>query len=426
MKNLLKFLLSALAAVLITTGPSGALLLSVANMVAAEAIHYTCGMHPMIVVDEPGLCPICQMELTVQKNGSDHQDRQIIEIDPTTSQKMGIRTAEAIRRPMTFSIHTVGLVDYEEPGQQAVNTKVSGWVENLMVNQSGQEVDKGQPLLSIYSPELVAAQNELLLAQKNFQKMKKSGFPEAEEDARSLLTASRNRLKFWDISMDQINHLESSGTIERTLVLHAPAKGIVSQKRVRKGEFVTAGQEIMEISSLENIWIYADIYENELSWVKTGQTAEVIFPFLTKPIQGTVTMIYPYLDAATRTIKVRIDLANPGYELKPNMFADVDIKTVPTEPTLSIPVEAVLYTGLQETVFLDLGEGKFKPYQVTTGRQDENGYVEIISGLNVGDRVVTSAQFLLDSESKLREAIQKMLDPVKPQDAQQKELEDLF
>jgi Cu(I)/Ag(I) efflux system membrane fusion protein/cobalt-zinc-cadmium efflux system membrane fusion protein len=413
-------------AALLLTGPTVGRNLPGAAPARAEELSYTCGMHPMIVVDDPGLCPICQMDLTPLKAGTGGTGDQVIVIDPVTSQKMGIRTALAAPTPLVHTIHTVGLVGYEEGGQWAVNAKISGWVDKLLINQSGQEVAKGQPLLDLYSPELVAAQKELLIALKNLRELKGSGFPDAEQDARSLLDSARRRLELWDISASQIKRLESSGRVQRTLTLLAPTEGIVSKKQVRQGEFVQAGAELLEISSLKKVWVYADIYEDEIPWVKVGQQAEVKFPFSSASISGPITRFYPYLDAATRTVKARIELDNAGRELKPDMYADVTIRTEPTAPVLTVPVEAVLFTGIRERVFLALGEGRFEPREVRTGRQDEESKIEIVSGLVSGDRVVTSAQFMLDSESKLREALKKMLNPETPPASQKEELDDLF
>ncbi len=414
-----------LLAGLILLTPSNGKQLFGSSMVFADELRYTCGMHPMIVVDEPGLCPICQMDLTPLKEGTGDQGGQVIVIDPVTSQKMGIRTAEARQIPLVHTIHTVGLVDYAESDQQAVNSKISGWVETLVINQSGQTVKKGQPLLSLFSPELVATQNELLIAVKNLKELEAKGLPDAEEDARNLIFATRRRLELWDISTDQIKHLEATGQVLRALTLYAPAEGIVSKKLVRKGEYVKAGAELMEISSLNKVWVYADIYEDEIPWVKVGQTAEVKFPFSSESVSGPITRFYPYLDAATRTVKARIELDNADRGLKPDMYADVTIHTEPTVPVLTIPAEAVLFTGIRERVFLALGDGRFEPREIRTGLQDENGNIEIVSGLAAGDRVVTSAQFMLDSESKLREALQKMLNPESSDPSRNDDLEDL-
>lgn len=392
----------------------------------AEASKYSCGMHPMIILDEPGICPICQMDLTPLHNagtGAGHNG-QVIEIDPVTSQKMGIRTAMAVRSELVRSIHTVGIVDYEEPGQHAINSKIDGWVETLHVNETGQVVNSGDPLLDLYSPELVAAQEELLLAISNLQALSESGFPEVVADAQRLLDAARRRLDLWDISPAQIQRLEKTGKVQKALTLFAPFSGVVSKKQIREGEFVKAGREMLEISNLSRVWVYAYVYEYEIPWVKVGQFAEVTFPFSSEPISGRISTIYPYLDKRSRTIRARIDLENPGFNLKPDMYADIEIQTEPLPGVISIPAEAVLYTGKQETVFIDLGDGKYEPRQIKVGLQSDSGHVEVNEGIKEGERVVTSAQFMLDSESKLREAMQKMMDV--PADEEQEDLEDLF
>ena len=276
----------------------------------------------------------------------------------------------------------------------------------------------------IYSPDLVAAQEELLLAVKNLKAMNDSGFPNATVDAERLLQSARKRLRLWDISQKQINQLEKSGQAQKTLTIYAPFSGVVSKKQVRDGEYVQAGKELLEISNLSKVWVYAYIYEYEIPWVKTGQHANVIFPFSDTPVMGRISTIYPYLDKRSRTIRARIDLDNADMALKPDMYADVEIQTDPVQGAVSIPAEAVLYTGKRERVFIALGEGKFEPRQVSVGLLDESGYVEITNGVDAGERVVTSAQFMLDSESQLREALQKMLAPA-PEE-QYEDLEDLF
>jgi membrane fusion protein, copper/silver efflux system len=389
-----------------------------------EATQYTCGMHPMVISADPGTCPICAMDLTPMVAGKASQSSRSIHVDPVTSQRMGIRTAKAAIRDLTRKIHTVGLVGYEEPGQHAINSKISGWVEKLYINETGQQVTKGDPLLELYSPDLVAAQEELLLAVRNRKEMKTSGFAEALTDADLLLSAARKRLQLWDIQSRQIKKLEKSGKVLKNLTLYAPTSGIVSRKQIREGEFVSAGKELLEISQITHLWLYADIYEYEIPWVKVGQQAQIKFPFSSDPISGQISTIYPYLEARTRTIKARIDLKNPGLALKPDMYAEVIIDTDPVANALCIPAEAVLYSGKRERVFVALEHGHFEPREVKVGLQDDEGFVEILDGLQAGDRVVTSAQFMLDSESKLREALRKMLEPETT--TEEESLDDLF
>lgn len=434
-------------------------------------VQYTCGMHPFVIQDQPGTCPICGMNLTPMKSvgsaqgaaaerkvkhwispmdptyvreepGKDHMGHDLvpvyeggeggsIQIDPVTIQNMGVRTERASRQNLARTIRTFGLVTYDAPRQYSVNSKIDGWVERLLVNQEGQQVKKGQPLLELYSPELVAAQQEYLLAVQNSKKLAQSPFPEIAESAKRLLEASRTRLKYWDISGRQIDALEQSGQVRKTLTLYSPQSGVVTMKKVMEGMRVMAGEELIQISDLSTVWVNADIYEYELPWVRVGQLARVELPFgQDKVLEGKIAFIYPYLENETRTVKVRIEFPNPGLELKPEMYANVLIETEPVADALAIPENAVLKSGKAQTVFVARGEGKFDPRKVKTGVTNDQGMVQILSGLQEGDLVVTSAQFMLDSESKLREAIQKMMEPKEPAAAPGRQghdgLEDLF
>jgi Cu(I)/Ag(I) efflux system membrane fusion protein/cobalt-zinc-cadmium efflux system membrane fusion protein len=432
--------------------------------------QYTCGMHPFIIQDEPGLCPICGMKLTPLKAGTGGQtaaERKVkhwispmdptyvreesgkdpmghdlvpvyeeggpgggIDIDPVTAQNMGIRTAPVERRDLSRTLRTVGQVTYEESRQYSINSKIDGWIEKLYVNQSGQMVRKGQPLLEIYSPELVAAQQEYLLALDNGRRLAESPFPEIADGARRLTDAARTRLSYWDISEKQIRELEQSRQLRKALTLYSPYGGTVTEKKAFEGMRVMAGEELLQISDISRVWVNADIYEYELPWIKLGQAAMVEMPFAVgKLLEGKITYIYPYLENETRTVKARIEFPNPGLELKPNMYANVRIETQAVQDTLAIPENAVLNSGKGQTVFVALGDGRFEPRTVKTGVSDEEGYVQILAGLNEGEQVVTSAQFMLDSESKLREAIQKMLEPKKELGAApagEADLEELF
>ena len=450
---------------------------------AAEvaAQKYTCGMHPMIITDEPGLCPICNMELTPLKAGGSDPDKpvgerkikywvapmdptfirdepgkspmgmdlvpvyedqaatgSIISVDPVTSQNMGVRMALVTRKDLSRTIRTVGLIGYEEPKQFSINSKIDGWVERLHVNETGQVVKKGAPLLEIYSPALVSAQEEFLLARNNNITLAESPFPAIADGAKRLQDASRRRLKLWDISDRQIARLEKTGEVMNSLTLYAPYDGIVTMKMVREGQFIKGGMELLTISDISKVWVYADIYEYEMPWVKVGQKARIILPYVgSEPIESTVSYIYPFVEPKTRTVKARFDIDNPDFVFKPDMYVNVRLESEPVADALTIPVEAVLHSGEKQTVFVALGDGKFEPRQVKTGMQNDDGDIEIVQGLLEGEHVVTSAQFMLDSESKLREAIQKMLEPQAPSaeahagaerdmDKQDEKMDDLF
>jgi Cu(I)/Ag(I) efflux system membrane fusion protein/cobalt-zinc-cadmium efflux system membrane fusion protein len=480
MKHLLKYF--TLAAVFFAFVASAPLPLP---QVADEHLHwlsaahaaekYTCGMHPMVIVDEPGDCPICGMALTPLKEsgaaaevpagerkikywvapmdptfirdepgkspmGMDlvpvYEDQatggSIISIDPVTAQNMNVRSETVQRRTLQRSIKTIGIVDYMEPRKFSINTKISGWIERLYVDETGQNVKKGQKLLDIYSPELVTAQEEYLLALANFQSVQNSPFPEVVGGARRLLEASRSRLEFWDISSRQIKQLEKAGKASRTLTIHASHKGIVTRKNVENGMFVKSGMELFKIADISRVWVNADIYEYELPWVKVGQQADIVLPFVgNKSLKGKISYIYPYVEAKTRTVTARIELDNRRLELKPEMYVNIRIQSDVIANALSVPIEAVLYSGEKQTVFVALEGGKFEPRQIKTGVQNEEGYIEVVQGLFEGERVVTSAQFMLDSESKLRAAIAKMLEPKKDDSAtrhqsQDESMDDLF
>lgn len=406
---------------------------------AEEETLYTCSMHPFIIQKEPGQCPICGMDLVpLRRSGGRKEDEAssgIITIDPATQQNMGVRTAVVTRRNLSRTIRTVGIVGYDEPRQYSVNTKTDGWIEKLYVNQTGESVRQGQPLLDIYSPDLVAAQQEFLLAVHNNAVLAANPFPEIAKGAENLLKAARKRLEYWDISQEQINALEKNDEINKTLTLYAGNSGVVTRKAVNEGAFVKAGTELFQLSDISHVWIYADIYEYELPWVKEGQEAHVYFPYPRPPIHGRIATIYPYVEARTRTVKARIDVNNADLALKPDMYVNVVLEGQGAKDALTVPSEAVLRSGQRETVFVAVGDGRFDPRPVKTGLESDDGYFQIIEGLHEGEKIVTSAQFMLDSESKLREAVHKFM-PATPDAAPTKapgpaaptqgELDDLF
>ncbi len=350
---------------------------------------------------------------------------------------MGVRTANVEVRDLQRSLRAVGLVAFDESSQYVINSKVEGWIERLHVNVEGQPVRKGQPLLEIYSPDLLAAQQEYLLALDSSRRLATSPFPEVAEGGKRLVEAARNRLRNWDISDSQIEQLEQTRQVRKTLTLYSPYGGTVTMKKALQGMRVMAGEELLQIANLSRVWVNAEIYEQDLPWVKVGQRARVELSYGAGTVfEGKVDYIYPYLAGETRTAKARIIFANPGMELKPDMYANVQIATEAVKGALAIPADAVLRSGQGAVVFVARGDGKFDPRPVTTGATGDDGYVQIRSGLAAGEQVVTSAQFMLDSESKLREAIQKMMEPAAPVAApapaaapatmDKKKLDDLF
>ncbi len=456
-------LIIMLIVVALGIGTAGGLLIAQRSTVSEEVIGkeadtskqlYTCGMHPWIIQEGPGNCPICGMKLTPVKGtpatseakptaerkikywkssmdptyvsdkpGKDQMGMDLIpvyedqlqegaiSVDPVTVQNMGIRTARVEEKELTRTIRTVGNIDYDEELLYTVNSKISGWIEKLYVENTGDPVKKGQPLLEIYSPELVSTQQEYLTAWKNFQQLKDSPYPEARQGAEELLKSTKQRLLYWDISEGQIDQLEENREVKKTMILYSPANGVVTEKNVIEGTAVNIGSELYKIADLSTVWLSAKIYEYELPYIKIGQTAQIELSYFPgEVLSGRVSYIYPYLNQITRDVKVRIELPNPELKLKPEMYADVTIESTLPGKRMVIPEEAVIHSGKREIVFVDAGSGKYSPREVVTGASGEGNVVEIKSGLMPNEMVVVSAQFMLDSESKTQEAIKKMLE----------------
>jgi Cu(I)/Ag(I) efflux system membrane fusion protein/cobalt-zinc-cadmium efflux system membrane fusion protein len=398
--------------------------------------YWKAPMDPTYIRNSPGKSPMGMDLVPVYEDEA--QSGSTISIDPVTIQNMGIRTVQVKKRNLSHIIHTVGLVRYEEPLQYSINTKISGWVEKLYANQKGQKIKKGEALLKIYSPELVSTQQEFLLALHNKKALANNSFPEIAQGARQLLAAARRRLELWDVSKQQIEALEKNQKVQKTITIYSPYSGIITRKDVNEGTYAKAGTELLAISDISKVWVNADIYESDLPWVKTGLKAVVTLPFAdSRKLYGKLTFLYPYMEAKTRTMKARLEFANPGMILKPDMYVNVQIMTRPLRNVLTIPENAVLNSGTSKTVFIALGKGKFEPRQIKTGLAGQNGLVQVRRGLLENEWVVTSAQFMLDSESNLRAAVQSMLEvndkqnkkmkmPAAPKASKKENLNDLF
>jgi len=374
--------------------------------------YWVSPMDPGYVSDKPGKAP-CGMDLVpVYEDAAEAGATPgAIAVSPATVQSMGVRTAKVEVRPLSRDTITVGRVTFDERRLATITTKVNGWVERLYVNATGDPVRKGQTLLSIYSPELVSAQEEYLLALKNYRNMAKSQVAEMADGAKRLLEASQRRLSYFDITPGQIETLKRTGEVKKNLVLISPANGIVTKRLVTQGMYVQMNTPLLEVADLSTVWVDADIYQYELPWIKVGQAVEMSLDYLPgETFSGTIDYIYPYLKEATRTARVRLRFPNPQLKLKPEMFAQVKIKSPVTKEAVVVPTEAVLDTGLKQHVFIALGGGKFEPREVKLGVYGDGNQVrEVVSGLKGGEEVVTSAQFLLDSESRFREAVAQML-----------------
>ncbi|MEW6219179.1 MAG: efflux RND transporter periplasmic adaptor subunit [Thermodesulfobacteriota bacterium] len=370
-----------------------------------KVIYWRAPMNPLEIYDKPGkskmgmdLVPVYEDEVA---GGAD------VTVDPVMQQNMGIRTAVAEKGPLARTIRTYGHVTSDETRTAQVSPKISGWVEKLHVDFTGRIVKKGDPLFDIYSPELVTAQEEYRVALRSL-----AGMP--GDSGRDLLQSARRRLEYWDIPDEEIRAIETTGKARKTLTIRSPFSGVVMMKNVVEGTFVKAGTTVYNIADLSRVWVEAHIYEYELPWVEKGQEARMTLPYEPgREYVGQVAYVYPYLQQKTRDVVVRLEFENPDLDLKPEMYADVRIINQGLGQGLLVPAEAVIRSGERNVVFVTRGDGKFSPREVTLGVTVGGGRVQVLTGLAPGEVVVTSGQFLLDSESKLKEAVQKMREPEK-------------
>lgn len=322
-------------------------------------------------------------------------------------QTIGVTFEPAARQPVEHIIRTVGRVEVDERLLSRVTIKLEGWVEQLFVNFTGEYVKKGQKLFTLYSPELVATQEEYLIALSSSRTLGKSEFPEVARGAQALLASSRRRLLLWDIEPWHIRDLEQTGEVLLTLPIHAPQTGTVINKTAVEGLYTKPGDELYTIADLSHIWIIGDIYEYEMPLIEIGQIATVTLSYVPDiKLQARITFIHPTIDPQTRTGKVRFELDNPGERLKPGMYADVELK-IPLGVRLVVPRNAVLESGERQIIFIHHGGGRLEWREVKIG-QRSGDWVEILDGVLQGEHVVTSANFLIDSESQLKAAIGSM------------------
>ena len=425
--------------------------------VKEEAGHgdglFSCPMHPEILEEGPGSCPICGMDLvpTESETGQAEGDREIlfysnpldpsissevprkdemgmdyvpvyaeeaesvaiqgagVTIDPAIQQNMNVVTQRVQRRDIAHEIRTVGYLNYDQERMVSVTTKYPGFIEKTYVNYIGQPIQKGQPLFEIYSPELVQTEQELLAAVRYVRNL--SAAPEdARGRAEALLEAARQRLLYWDVSVEQIRQLEETGEVFRTLQVAAPASGVIMQRMPGlEGMATKPGMELLHIADLSNLWLTVEVFDEQLPWLDTGSSATVTlsyFPGIT--YRGRVRYIEPEVSEKTRTIQLTLDVPNRDRRLRVGMYATVVFEPVAAIDVITVPVESIIRTGKRDVVVVALGGGRFAPREVVLGPRGGR-FIQVLEGLSDGDEVVTSAQFLIDSESNLREAIQKMI-----------------
>lgn len=331
----------------------------------------------------------------------------IVTIAPERLQTIGVKYEPVARRPLEKIIRTVGRVAVDERKLAKVTIKFHGWIERLFVSATGDHVRKGQQLFTIYSPDLVATQEEYLLALQGRKQMGESEFPEVARGSQDLLEATKRRFQLWDITADHVRELEKTGKVLKALPIHSPITGTVIKKEALAGAHVDPGQELYTIADLSHIWILADIYEYELSFVKKEQKAAVTLSYdPSRVLTGQVGFIYPTLDPKTRTAKVRFEMDNADDTLKPDMYANVELR-VSLGTKLAIPQEAIIESGQKQVVFLHHGGGKLEPRLIKTGVKTGE-WSEVLEGLKEGEHVVTSANFLIDSESRLKSVVEGM------------------
>lgn len=340
--------------------------------------------------------------------GMDMSGDGTVQLTSEQLREFGVSFAAVEIRPLTTEVRTTGLVTFDERRIAQVAPKFGGFVERLYVNFTGQQVGRGQPLLDIYSPELVAAQQELLVARQLDRTMGQGSVPGVPPRATSLVSAARQRLRLWDMSDAQINAVLQTGRVRRTVTLYSPAAGTVVEKNVVQGQSVMPGQTLYTIADLRSVWLDAELRESDLANVRIGSGADIkLGAYPDRTFKGRVTYFHPTVQEETRTVKARIDVANTGAVLRPGMYATVVILT-PLRSALTVPASAAINTGERSVVFVDMGRGRLMPHDVVLGRT-AGDYVEVISGLEAGQRVVTSAQFLLESESNIGEVMKAMI-----------------
>ena len=366
-------------------------------------------MHPAYKSDKPGTAPDCGMDLVPKYANDGGQDMAAgtVNIAAGKQQVMGVRTATVEQKPVVRDIRTTAQIVPDERRIAHIHVKVPGFVEKVYVDFVGQLVRKGQPVFTLYSPDMVATQEEYLIAKRGEQTLGGAPYQEVSQGAQSLLRSARQRLKLWDISDQQIKKLDETGEVSKTITIHSPITGFVTDRKVFPNVSVTPDMDLYVVSDLSNIWATADIYQYELPFVKVGQKAQLQLSYYPgKTYSGRISYIYPSMDPTTHTAKVRIDISNPNFELKPQMFGDVQIK-VDYGNKILVPQDAVLNSGNEQTVFVVREGGNFEPRKVTLGPAVE-GNVVILSGLKAGETIVTSGNFLIDSESRMKSATGEM------------------
>ena len=416
-----------------------------------------CGMHPQVVQDHPGECPICHMALTPMNLGNsagspkggkqlwwdpmlgpssitDHPGKSAmgmemvpytasatgdtgVQIDPTVVQNMGVRTAPVTRGPLSKTVRAVGLLKIPEPGMHDVSLKVGGWIDKLYADQDGMHVTDGEPLFELYSQDLQVAEQELISAVKALKALPPDASPNLRGEAQGLIDSAKRKLRLWDIAEQDVEAIAKAEQPPKDVPFRSPATGHIEDKMVVQGSAVQPMMKLMRVADHTKMWLDAQVYQEQIPVVKMGQ--EVIATVDGMPGQtwkGAITFIYPHVDHMTRTLTVRMTLDNPDFALKPGMYATAQIVTRPIADAVQVPREAVIDTGTRQIAFVAEGEGHFSPRKVRMGLAGDDDRAQILDGLAPGETVVTSGQFLMDVESRTIEATQKLRAPIAGED----------
>ena len=375
---------------------------------AQGPVQYTCPMHPFIIKDKPGACPICGMTLVPVKKAENEQPKGKeaemlgrVSLSPTQMVMANVATTEAKAMPLSKEIVAVGIVQYDQARQAKVTAWVAGRIDRLYVNTVGSYVSKGRPVAEVYSPDLVSAQQEYLLALKSREQFKSSPIQSISQGGEGLVASARQRLKLMGVKDEQIAALVKAGEPNIRLPIYTPLSGIVIDKVVQQGQYVNIGDTLFNIADLSTVWVEVEVYENEFPNIKIGQMVDLLSQsYPGKTFRGRVTFIYPFLDPKTRTVKVRVEIPNPGLRLKPDMFVNAKVK-VPLGSSIVVPVSAVMDTGPRQVVWVEMKPGMFEPRDVRVGvREGDN--IQILSGLKAGEKVASSGGYLIDSEAQLK------------------------
>jgi Cu(I)/Ag(I) efflux system membrane fusion protein/cobalt-zinc-cadmium efflux system membrane fusion protein len=409
-----------------------------------------CGMHPQVIQDHPGFCPICHMALTpidaVEAESESHQKKILywwdpmlgpssisdhpgksamgmdlvpvygdqagpgVTIDPTVVQNMGVRTATVTRGPLSKTVRAVGLLKIPEPGMHDISLKVGGWIDKLYADEDGMHVNAGEPLFEIYSPDLQVAEQELISAVKAEKSLGNEANAEIRGEAQGMVASARRKLGLWDVAEEDIDAIAGASEPPKDVPFRSPATGHIEDKAIVEGSAVQPMAKLMRVADHTKMWLDAEIYQEQIPVVKIGQEVIATIDGLPgRTWKGNITFIYPHLDHMTRTLTVRVTLENPEFELKPGMYATVEIITRPLADVIQVPREAVIDTGTEQIAFVAEGAGHFSPRKIRVGLAGDDDMVQIVEGLGPGETVVTSGQFLMDVESRTIEATQKLL-----------------